>query len=497
MAGENFANFFITFEPVLEEARMKNIVKKVDEATKDLFNKTATAGQKAAKTYEQAAQKAAKKIAKTSDEGSNKVEKDVNKVGKAFNENLSGVFKKMTRISKLALLMSSVMGGLALLQNSQIYELDNNIKSLGEDSKEAYKYMSAANKLVGVSREGVADELNNILKSKQKRVATGEDDRTNLAMFGATIDESMDSIMLKFRDKIKSMPDADAKVFAEKLGLSNVAEIAKLDDARFKELTHSYLFQKQNIERMKKTAEATKSLLSSIGDVKDTMIVNFSPVVVGVLQTIADFFKSSLVEGVIQSIGGLVEDIKKVNDMLNGLPLKSLIAAIGEVIVYLSPLKLIHAKILILIAVIQDLFRAISGTKLGKFFGMKDRSETSLIGHYITNKIPSIRRQQELYDTGDRSNAIRAISNVVNNNSSANMQEYKIIKSAVKEQGVANRMDALRNINNNQKNNNNIKVDVNVSNTNASPREIGEVTATKINEALTSKNRLLNIGSDY
>ena len=217
MAGENFANFFITFEPVLEEARMKNIVKKVDEATKDLFNKTATAGQKAAKTYEQAAQKTAKKIAKTSDEGSNKIEKDVNKVGKAFNENLSGVFKKMTRISKLALLMSSVMGGLALLQNSQIYELDNNIKSLGEDSKEAYKYMSAANKLVGVSREGVADELNNILKSKQKRVATGEDDRTNLAMFGATIDESMDSIMLKFRDKIKSMPDADAKVFAEKL----------------------------------------------------------------------------------------------------------------------------------------------------------------------------------------------------------------------------------------------------------------------------------------
>ena len=77
------------------------------------------------------------------------------------------------------------------------------------------------------------------------------------------------------------------------------------------------------------------------------------------------------------------------------------------------------------------------------------------------------------------------------------MQEYKIIKSVVKEQGVANRMDALRSINNNQKNNNNIKVDVNVSNTNASPREIGEVTATKINEALTSKNRLLNIGSDY
>ena len=385
MSGESFANFFITFQPVLDEVQMKQMQNKVKKMQNELFKNIQQDLQKTTDDIN----KNTNKVVNQSKQGSKKVNDDIKKSSVVVSKNLSSTFKAFTRISKIAVLISSVLGGLALLQNSQIYELDNNLKSIKDNSEEVYKYMSASNKVMGTSKEGVADELNQLVKSRQKKIVTGEDDRPELALFGASVDDNMDTILQKFRQKIRSMSDVEGKIFAEKTGLSNIYEIAKLDDEKFNQLTQSFLYQKDNIEKIKKAGEATKELLASLGEVKDEMVVSFSPIVVGILKTISSFLKSALIDKIVQAISGLAEDIVKFNDALAGVPFAILIGLLAAIAISISP---IGAAILSLITLIQDILRAISGTKIGKWFGMKDRSESSLIGSGFTNKISWIRR---------------------------------------------------------------------------------------------------------
>ena len=385
MRGESFANFFITFQPVLDEVQMRRAQNKVKKMHDNLMKQFKKDWKKTTDNISQSSDKIVDKVK----QGSKEVNDDVKKTSVIVSKNLSSTFKAFTRISKMAVLMSSVLGGLALLQNSQIYELDNNLKSIKDNSEEVYKYMSASNKVMGASKEGVADELNQLVKSRQKKIATGEDDRPELALFGASVDDNMDTILQKFRQKIRSMSDVEGKIFAEKTGLSNIYEIAKLDDEKFNQLTQSFLYQKDNIEKMKKAGEATKELLASLGEVKDEMVVSFSPIVIGILKTISSFLKSALIDKIVQAVSGLAEDIVKFNNALAGVPFAILIGLLASIAVSISP---IGVAILTLITVIQDILRAISGTKIGQRFGMKDRSESSLIGSGITNKISWLRR---------------------------------------------------------------------------------------------------------
>ena len=487
MSGESFANFFITFQPVVDEVEMKRMQDKVKRIQNKLINNI----KKDLKKTIDNVNKHTSKVVEQSKKGSQEVNNDIKKTSLVVNKNLTSTFKAFTRISKMAVLMSSVLGGLALLQNTQIYELDSNLKSIKDNSEEVYKYMSASNKVIGTSKEGVAEELNQLVKSRQKKIATGEDDRPELALFGASVDDNMDTILQKFRQKIRSMSDAEGKIFAEKTGLSNIYEIAKLDDKKFNQLTQSFLYQKDNIEKMKKSGEATKELLASLGEVKDEMVVSFSPILIGILKTISNFLKSALIDKIVQAVSGLAEDIVKFNDALGGLPFALLVGLLASIAISLSP---IGVGILGLITVIQDVLRAISGTKIGQWFGMKDRSESSLIGSKLTNKISWLRRDKEIEVPYYGINNAQDVIGIAKGTTKPKGFDYNFL------QKMNNNTTNSNTANNNSKNfkqNNNVNVSVNIANTNAKPDEIGKVVANKINQTIFDKDRLNNMMSAY
>ena len=491
MSGESFANFFITFQPVLDEVQMKQMQNKVKKMQNELFKNIQQDLQKTTDDIN----KNTNKVVNQSKQGSKKVNDDIKKSSVVVSKNLSSTFKAFTRISKIAVLISSVLGGLALLQNSQIYELDNNLKSIKDNSEEVYKYMSASNKVMGTSKEGVADELNQLVKSRQKKIVTGEDDRPELALFGASVDDNMDTILQKFRQKIRSMSDVEGKIFAEKTGLSNIYEIAKLDDEKFNQLTQSFLYQKDNIEKIKKAGEATKELLASLGEVKDEMVVSFSPIVVGILKTISSFLKSALIDKIVQAISGLAEDIVKFNDALAGVPFAILIGLLAAIAISISP---IGAAILSLITLIQDILRAISGTKIGKWFGMKDRSESSLIGSNFRDKI--IRDKIDWFSEDKKTEvphySINNTKDIIGISGQTKKQtdfDYKFLQKM----NNSTNSNITNNNNQNFKQNNNVNVSINVANTNAQPEEIGKVVANKINQTIFDKDRINTMMSAY
>jgi len=367
--NEPFATFFIDFEPILNQ-------KKLDYIKKTTIDNL--------KKQQIIANKEIEKDAKNRIEKINKLSQEFTK---RFTKQLLSGLKITTNISKEIGAISLVIGTLSLLKFDSIAELNDNMERIGENSKLAYKYLSASNKVIGASQSGVINELDSIAKAIELKKALNINSRPEWVAFGANTSMSMDDILTKFREKIQSLTKEQGKVFAERMGLSNTYRIAELSEEEFDKLVNLSVYNEKSINKLKESAKATKAVLGELKDVKDTMLIQFSPLVVSSLKSIGDFLNSKEVLMVISSFSGLASDIGKFNDTLKGIPFKTLISALAvNGVLNLASTK--HGSALIGLGVssviFQDLYHGFKESILNKRPG-KDNVKQNISHHLFDN----------------------------------------------------------------------------------------------------------------
>ena len=303
MTGDNPFSFYINFEAVFKaesykqakkemEIILDQMQKKIDEVNKEIDKKN----------------------------GASMI-KFVGHLKKA-----SGVFGNLIRSTSIFVgkinLFSTILGGLAMLKYQGIQDLDENIQSINENSKEVYKYLSDSSKVMGTDTETVREELNNIIKARRDFMTKGITQNLEWQLFGANSGDTAEEILNKFRDKVKNIPEQTAKMLAERMEFDNIYKVAKLSDKEFEKLSSTSVYTQKNLERMRKAAAETKKLTGFAKDFKDSLIVSFFFIVVGILKTISAVLNSSVIQGLFNIIQEAVDTFIEFDKLLGGIPFK-------------------------------------------------------------------------------------------------------------------------------------------------------------------------------
>ena len=414
-----------------------------------------------AETYKKAKKEMKKVLQSMQDE----VDKVNEEIDKKFNSSLhrmarglAGMAKSFSHMSLRLHAFAGVLGALAMLKYKGIQDLDENMQSISDNSKEVYHYLSASQRVMGVSTEGMSNELNAIVKARQDYLATGIVQRPEWQMFGVMPEDTAGDILNKFRQHIKNMPSQTAKLFAEKMGFDNIYKIARLNDEEYNNLDNVSIYTQKNIEKIRKAAFETKKLTGAVGDFKDTLIVTFSPIVVAILKTLSTALNSNVVKNFASLISDAVGAIVSFNDALGNIPFKAISMGLGVLAVSLAPtFTALTVAIVGIIAVVQDVYNGIKkvfGWKM--WFDKSDKVKDSVTGDLLSKIVGNKTAPVMPNVNTNNNNNVKKVSNTAQNNnivinvngSSGNSK--KIAKD------VGEEMQRVVNKNNNQLNNLNV-----------------------------------------
>lgn len=278
---------------------------------------------------------------------------------KSLNDNALIFTRRMT-------IFTSALGALANMKF-------NNISSIADDLKSAkqgvFDILNASNKIAGVSQANVVKDIQGLYEARREQKITGTNSRGQLNLIGASLNEDVGTIMSKYRSALKNMSEDQQKIITERLGFSqDMLRVARLNDNKIKELSKLGFYNRQNIQKLEQASQATKELFGSLGDVKDRMIISFSPLIIELLSSIRSLLDSVEFNAIIKAIGGFGSDLAKLNKALAGLPFKSLLTLMALDIVTKSKTNMIIAGITGALVVLQDIYHGIKNF-LGKNFG--------------------------------------------------------------------------------------------------------------------------------
>ena len=432
MADNGAFSFYINFEAVFKAESYKKAQKEMEKVLQTIQDKV--------------------------DKANTDIDKKFNSSFKKMARGMAGMAKSFSRMSLGLHALAGTLGALAMLKYKGIQDLDENMQSISDNSKEVYHYLSASQRVMGVSTEGMSNELNAIVKARQDYLATGIVQRPEWQMFGVMPEDTAGDILNKFRQHIKNMPSQTAKLFAEKMGFDNIYKIARLNDEEYNNLANISIYTQKNIEKIRKTAFETKKLIGSVGDFKDTLIVTFSPIVVAILKTLSTALNSNVVKNFASLIGDTVGAIVSFNDALGNIPFKAIALGLGVLAVSLAPtFTLLTGAIIGIVAVIQDVYNGIKkvfGWKMwfDKSDKVKDSVTGDLLSKIVGNKtapvMPNVNtnNNNNMTKIGNTSQNNNIVINV--NGSSGNSKQIA--------GDIGEKMQYLINKNNNQLNNLNV-----------------------------------------
>ena len=173
-------------------------------------------------------------------------------------------------------------------------------------------------------------DINNLYESKRNYKIKGVIDRSELGFINSSLNDSVDTILLKYRSAIQKMSTEQGKVLTQRLKFSDdLFKVAKLNQQEFDNYRKLGFYNKENLQRLEQSAQATKEVLGTLGNTKDLMLVKFSPFVISFFNSVQDFLNSKEFDGFVNSLSGLSQDIADFNNTLKGIPLKLLISLLG------------------------------------------------------------------------------------------------------------------------------------------------------------------------
>lgn len=341
MANDAFFSFFIDVRPTLNKEDLNKVFSLLEDANKKI--------------------------------NQNEEQQDTDKLKKKKNKYLAFFSSLETRAMAFSVKLSaftSILGGLATLKFNNVKDFAEDIQQAKGDTQKVFDFLNASNKVAGASQTGVLQDIRDLYASKRQQQTTGINDRANLHLIGASLNDDIDVILTKYRATIKNLNSTEQKILTERIGLSqDTMRVARLSEQELKDLSKLGFYNKQNIAKLEETARATKELFGAFGDVKDRMIISFSPLIISLLSSIKGALEGKTFERVFNSLAGLGEDIANFNTTLKGIPFKALL---GVMLLEYAIKHKILAGISIVSTVVQDVYNGIKD-----IFGFKAKKSVT------------------------------------------------------------------------------------------------------------------------
>ena len=375
---------------------------------------------------------------------------------KSLNDNALIFTRRMT-------IFTSALGALSNMKFNSIAGIADDLKNA---KQEVFDLLNASNKVAGASQANVVRDIQGLYEARREQKITGTNSRGQLHLIGASLNEDVGTIMAKYRSAIKGMSEDQQKIITERLGFSqDMLRVAKLNDGKIKELSKLGFYNRQNIQKLEQASQATKELFGSLGDVKDRMIISFSPLIIELLSSIRSLLDSVEFNAIIKAVSGFGSDLAKLNKALAGLPFKSLLTLMALDIATKSKTNIIMAVIIGSLAILQDVFHGIKNFFGKSFFG-KTGNDKNYKKSITEGILTSISRNHPGFDA-------------------------KMIDDFMKNEQIKN-VNNTNNSNKNIENKTNINININGNATRNDARAI----AREVNKAIENNNYRQNMLND-
>jgi hypothetical protein len=267
------------------------------------------------------------------------------------------------------------------------------IKKLMDDAIQTSFSLKQFNAETGLSTDklqrwqSVADEVNNSGKavaesikaivSNQEKIKLGQGNISGYQLLGIDPRQNAFTILDQLRVKTRGLSQGMKKNILEQMGISKeLIQVLELSKDKFDEMAKgAFIIPKGAIDMIDKARASMKSVEGGISYLKAMIAAGLTPSIIKVNKEILKWIqqnKEGLVKGiktlfdwVTRIVRAIIDTFRAINDVIKStIGWKNALLVLAGVFAIMNlPLTLIVAGIVLLIAVIQDLYRYSQGKK--------------------------------------------------------------------------------------------------------------------------------------
>jgi hypothetical protein len=250
----------------------------------------------------------------------------------------------------------------------------------GASMEELQKWQSVADEVSG-SGQAVAESIKAIT-SNQEKIKLGQGNISGYQMLGINPNQSPFKILDQLREKTKGLSQAMKKNVMEQMGVNkDLLQTLELSKDKFDELKNSaFVIPESSIMAIDEARASSASLTGALKYLRAMITANLAPSIVKINKVIMEWIrnnKDGLIKGIriafdliSKFVSAIINTAKVINNLItntigwgNALKILVGIIAIMNASLLLSPIGLFTMGIILLIAVIDDLYRYSQGKK--------------------------------------------------------------------------------------------------------------------------------------
>lgn len=243
----------------------------------------------------------------------------------------------------------------------------------GASMEELQKWQSVADEVSG-SGQAVAESIKAIT-SNQEKIKLGQGNISGYQMLGINPNQDPFKILEQLREKTKGLSQAMKKNVMEQMGVNKeLLQTLELSKDKFDEMKKSaFIIPESSIMAIDEARASSASLAGALKYLKGMITANLAPGIIKINKAIMEWIRNNrdgLIKGIRTAfdiiskfVGAIVNTAKVINSLITntigwGNALKILVGvlAIMNASLLLSPIGLFAAAIVMLIAVIDDLY---------------------------------------------------------------------------------------------------------------------------------------------
>ena len=294
-----------------EVDELTKTIEDLDKQIENLHNKQKTAS----KEEKQDIKKQIEEL-KQKKEEIRKQAKEIEKANQIISSSTDALKSKFSSLSKVVLGSFSVGGLFSSFFIGQKYDsikdLNKDLMSIGITGGKVFDLLNASQSSTMTDLSSVSREIQDLVKAQREYKTFGFTDKTQFSLFGASVNEDINTIISKFQKKIRGMSDTMGREFAEKMGLSQMYEVVKLSDEEIKKMRGSDVLSMDSFDKMKQTMNQISQLKNNLNSAKDSIVISFAPLITTILKNINTFLNSNIIKS-------LVSLLKKIVGAVNSL----------------------------------------------------------------------------------------------------------------------------------------------------------------------------------
>lgn len=209
----------------------------------------------------------------------------------------------------------------AMMQNQfeEYKELNDTMKALGQNGSFAYKTINAAMSSEMTNANAVRGEIEGLSKAMLEMRTLGYTNNTGFAMIGASMNDSMDTLLQKTQKTMQYLTNtgqtAKAKKLADVLGANELYYVLRESNDVFNKMSKNGIINQKNLDQMQEVSKSWNYMTTQFSRMKMGLQMQLAPALTTMIKAIGDVITSepfnTTIKIMAKMIGGVATFISK------------------------------------------------------------------------------------------------------------------------------------------------------------------------------------------